>query len=138
MRRHRIRALAGRFRPCTTDSRHDLPIAPSLLTRQFSAALPNTVWLADITYLPIGEGWLYLAALLDLATRKIVGWSMHGHMRTGLTSAALMKATQRQRPGAGLICDSDCGSQYAAEAYGAQLDGMKATPSMRRTVWGSR
>ncbi|TXM69597.1 IS3 family transposase [Methylobacterium sp. WL120] len=134
MRRHGIRALAGRrYRPCTTDSRHDLPIAPNLLKQQFSAALPNTVWLADITYLPTGEGWLYLAAVLDLATRKIVGWSMREHMRTELTSAALMMATQRQRPGAGLICHSDRGSQYAAEAYRAQLADMKATPSMSRT-----
>ncbi|MDQ0547078.1 transposase InsO family protein [Methylobacterium brachiatum] len=139
MRRHGIRALAGRrFRPCTTDSRHDLPIAPNLLKQQFSAALPNTVWLADITYLPTGEGWLYLAAVLDLATRKIVGWSMRDHMRTELTLAALMMATQRQRPAAGLICHSDRGSQYAAEAYRKQLVGMKAIPSISRTGWGSR
>ncbi|WP_246682834.1 IS3 family transposase [Methylobacterium sp. WL9] len=134
MRRHGIRALAvRRFRPCTTDSRHDLPIAANLLKQQFSAALPNTVWLADITYLPTGEGWLYLAAVLDLAARKIVGWSMRKHMRTELTSAALMMATQRQRPAAGLICHSDRGSQYAAEAYRSQLADMKATPSMSRT-----
>ena len=83
MRRHGIRALAGRrFRPCTTDSRHDLPIASNLLKQLFSAALPNQVWLADITYLPTAEGWLYLAAVLDLASRKIVGWSMRDHMRT--------------------------------------------------------
>ena len=134
MRRHGIRALAGRrFRPCTTDSRHDLPIAPNLLKQQFSAASPNTVWLGDITYLPTGEGWLYLAAVLDLATRKIVGWSMRKHMRTELMSTALMMATQRQRPGAGLICHSDRGSQYAAEAYRTQLVSMKAIPSMSRT-----
>jgi len=134
MRRHGIRALTGRrFQPCTTDSRHDLPITPNLLKQQFSATLPNTVWLADITYLPTGEGWLYLATVLDLATRKIVGWSMREYMRTELTSAALMMATQRQKPGAGLICHSDRGSQYAAEAYRAQLVGMKAIPSMSRT-----
>ncbi len=86
---------------CTTDSRHDLPIAPNLLKQDFSAARPNTVWLADITYLPTGEGWLYLAAVLDLATRKIVGWSMRDHMRTELSVAALMMAAQRQRPTAG-------------------------------------
>ncbi|MGU3480251.1 DDE-type integrase/transposase/recombinase, partial [Methylobacterium sp. D48H] len=86
MRRHGIRALAGRrFRPCTTGSRHDLPIAPNLLKQDFSAARPNTVWLADITYLPTGEGWLYLAAVLDLATRKIVGWPMRDHMRAELS-----------------------------------------------------
>ncbi|MGE7415093.1 IS3 family transposase [Methylobacterium tarhaniae] len=133
MRRHGIRALAGRrFRPCTTDSRHDLPIASNLLKQQFSVALPNQVWLADITYLPTAEGWLYLAAVLDLATRKIVGWSMRDHMRTELTSAALMMATQRQRPSAGLICHSDRGSQYAAEAYRRQLADIQAIPSMSR------
>lgn len=139
MRRHGIRALAGRrFRPCTTDSRHDLPIAPNILKQQFSAALPNTVWLSDITYLPTGEGRLYLAAVLDLATRKIVGWSMRDHIWTELTSAALMMAAQRQRPAAGLICHSDRCSQYAAEAYRKQLVGMKAIPSMSRTGWSSR
>ena len=97
MRAHGIRALAGRrFRPCTTDSRHDLPIAPNLLKQEFSVSVPNRVWLADITYLPTGEGWLYLAAVLDLATRKVVGWSMRDHMRTALTTAALMMARQRQ------------------------------------------
>lgn len=125
MRQHGIRALAGRrFRPCTTDSRHDLQIAPNLLKQHFSAARPNTVWLADITYLPTGEGWLYLAAVLDLATRKIVGWSMRDHMRTELSLAALMTVAQRQRPAAGLICHSDRGSQYAAEAYRKQLAAM--------------
>ena len=134
MRHHGIRALAGRrFRPCTTDSRHDLPIAPNLLKQVFTATAPNAVWLADITYIATGEGWLYLAAVLDLATRKIVGWSMRDHMRTELPLAALMMATQRQRPTAGLICHSDRGSQYAAEAYRKQLAGMKATPSMSRT-----
>lgn len=134
MRRHGIRALAGRrFRPCTTNSRHDLPIAPNLLKQAFSAAMPNTVWLADITYLPTEEGWLYLAALLDLATRKIVGWSMRDHLRTELTTAALMMAAQRQRPGPSLIHHSDRGSQYAAEAYLKQLASMKAAPSMSRT-----
>lgn len=119
MRRHGIRALPGRrFRPCTTDSRHHLPIAPNLLKQEFVAAAPNRVWLADITYITTGEGWLYLAAVLDLATRKIVGWAMRDHMRTELPLAALMMAAQRQRPAEGLICHSDRGSQYASEAYG--------------------
>ena len=135
MRRHGIRALAGRrFRPCTTGSRHYLPIAPNLLKQEFVAAAPNRVWLADITYIATGKGWLgfgmmprimrrlrYLAAVLDLATRKIVGWSMRGHMRTELPLAALMMAAQRQRPAKGLICHSDRGSQYASEAYGKQI-----------------
>ena len=74
MRRHGIRALARRrFRPTTTDSRHSLPIAPNLLLQKFTVSEPNRVWLADITYIPTGEGWLYLAAVLDLATRKVAG-----------------------------------------------------------------
>jgi transposase InsO family protein len=135
MRRHGIRALAGRrFRPCTTDSRHYLPVAPNLLQQEFVAAAPNCVWLADITYIATGEGWLYLAAVLDLGTRKIVGWAMRDHMRTELPLAALMMAAQRQRPAEGLICHSDRGSQYASEAYGKQLIAMKAKPSMSRTA----
>jgi putative transposase len=135
MRRHGIRALAGRrFRPCTTDSRHSLPIAPNLLKQVFVASAPNRIWLADITYIATGEGWLYLAAVLDLATRKIVGWSMRDHMRTELPLAAVMVAAQRQRPPEGLICHSDRGSQYASEAYGRQLAAMKAKPSMSRTA----
>ncbi|HEY4985389.1 MAG TPA: IS3 family transposase [Bradyrhizobium sp.] len=134
MRHHGIRGLAGRrFKPCTTDSRHDLPIAPNLLKQAFAATAPNTVWLADITYITTGEGWLYLAAVLDLATRKIVGWAMRDHMRTELPLAALMMAAQRQRPVAGLIQHSDRGSQYAAEIYRKQLAAMAATPSMSRT-----
>jgi putative transposase len=134
MRRHGIRALARRrFRPTTTDSRHQLPIAPNLLQQTFTASVPNRVWLADITYIPTGEGWLYLAAVLDLATRKVVGWSMRDHMRTELTLGALMMATQRQRPGPGLIHHSDRGSQYAAEAYSRQLSLISAKPSMSRT-----
>jgi putative transposase len=135
VRRHGIRALAGRrFRPCTTDSHHDLPIATNLLKHDFSAARCDTVWLADITYLPTGEGWLYLAAVLDPATREIVGWSMRCHMLTGLGVAALMMAVQRQRPAAGLICHSNRGSQCAAEAYRRQRADLGAKPSMRRTA----
>ena len=93
MRRHGIRALAGRrSKPCATNSRHDLPIAPNRLQQTFVAAAPNRVWLADITCIATGEGWLYLAAVLDLATRKIVGWSLRDHMRPELPLAALVMA----------------------------------------------
>lgn len=108
MRRHGIRALAGRrFRPCTTDSRHHLPIAANLLKQEFVASAPNRIWLADITFIATGEGWLYLAAVLDLATRRIVGWAMRDHMRTELPLAALMMAMQRQRPQADLARTAD-------------------------------
>jgi putative transposase len=115
-------------------SRHYLPIAPNLLAQRFVANAPNRIWLADITYIATGEGWLYLAAVLDLATRKIVGWAMCDHMRTELPLAALMMAAQRQRPVAGLICHSGRGSQYAASAYVDHLATIGATPSMIRTA----
>ena len=102
MRRHRIRA-------CTTDSRHHLPIAPNLLEQRFTASAQNRVWLADITYIATGKGWLCLAAVLDLATRKIVVWAMRDHMRTELPLAALMMGAERQRPPPGLIFHSDRG-----------------------------
>jgi transposase InsO family protein len=103
MRRHRIRALAGRrFLPCTTDSRHHLAVAPNLLAQRFEAPTPSRVWLSDLTYIPTSEGWLYLAAILDLATRKVVGWVMRDHIRVELTLSALIMAVQRQRPPPGL------------------------------------
>jgi len=141
MRRHGIRALAGRrFRPCTTDSRHSLPIAPNLLKQVFVASAPNRIWLADITYIATGEGWLYLAAVLDLATRKIVGWSMRDHMRTELPLAAVMMAAQRQRPPEGLICHSDRGSQYelnrsSQQGLSGPIEGTRPGP---RPVFSSR
>src|SRR6195256_6371098 len=111
-----IRARAS----CTTDSKHSLPVAANLLDQNFVANRPNQVWLADITYIPTGEGWLYLAVILDLFTRKAVGWAMRDHMRAELTIAALTIAIRRRRPGAGLIHHSD-GSQYASEIYRALL-----------------
>jgi putative transposase len=115
MRHQGIRAIMPRrFRICTTDSHHDLPIAPNRLDQKFAAERPNQVWLADITCVPTGEGWLYLAAVLDLFTRRnIVGWAMRGHMRAELTIAALTMAIRRQKPPTGLIHHSDRGSQYA-------------------------
>ena len=107
-RRHGIRALARRrFRPSTTDSRHHWLVAPNLLQQRFQAPAPNSIWLGDITYIATGEGWLYLAAVLDLATRKIAGWAMRDHMRTELTLGALTMALQWQRPTPGLIHHSE-------------------------------
>ncbi len=117
MRHHGIQAITPRrFRICTTNSHHDLPIAPNRLDQKFAAGRPNQVWLADLTYVPTKEGWLYLAAVL-LSTRKIVGWAMRDRMRTELTIAALTMAIQRQKPPPGLIHHSDRGSQYAAAGY---------------------
>lgn len=112
MRRHGIRAIVSPPRRVrTTDSRHDLPIAPNLIARDFTATAPNRVWLADITYIPTTEGWLYLAAVMDLFSRKIVGWAMRDHMRVELVSSALSIALRQQRPEAGLIHHSDRGVQ---------------------------
>ena len=104
MRGHGIRAIMARPRRVrTTDSRHDLPIAPNLLNRNFTAAAPNRIWLADITYVETDEGWLYLSTVMDLYSRRIVGWAMRDHLRTELPLAALRMAISAQRPGAGLI-----------------------------------
>ena len=138
MRRHGIRALASRrFRPTTTDSRHDLPVAPNLLKQQFSAPAPNCVWLADITSIPTGEGWLYLAAVLDLATRKIVGWSMRDHRRIELPLAALIMAAQRQRPGKGLIHHPTVSVHWPAVPGRPTLTGSTVVWRCRKVTWGS-
>ncbi|QNT70102.1 IS3 family transposase [Defluviicoccus vanus] len=112
MRRHRIRAATHRrFRMVTTDSNHGQPVADNLLDQTFIATRPNEIWLADISYIPTDEGWLYLAVVLDLFARKVVGWAMRDHLRQELAIAALTMAIQRQRPGRGLIHHSDRGSQ---------------------------
>lgn len=112
MRIHGMRGLVARPRRVqTTNSRHAFPVAPNLLDRQFTASRPNQIWLADLTYIPTGEGWLYMAAIMDLHTRKVVGWSMRDHLRAELATSALMMAIQRQRPEPGLIQHSDRGIQ---------------------------
>ena len=133
MRDNDIFAITKRkFRVNTTNSNHNFPVAENLLDRNFSAVKPNEKWLADITFIPTDEGWLYLSAVLDLCTRKIVGWAMRDHMRTELTLSALVMATQRQRPGKGLIHHSDRGSQYAAHDYRAALNKAGIITSMSR------
>jgi putative transposase len=118
MRHHGIRAIMARpYRVRTTDSRHSLPIAPNLLDQNFVAVAPNRVWLADITYVETDQGWLYLATVMDLYSRRIVGWAMADHLRAELPLAALRMAIAAKRPGPGLIHHSDRGVQYASEAY---------------------
>ncbi|MGY4363949.1 transposase InsO family protein [Bradyrhizobium sp. LB1.3] len=112
MRDHGVRAISAGPRRCrTTDSGHGFSIAPNLLGRNFSAAMRNQVWLADITYIWTGQGWLYLAAIMDLYSRRIVGWAMDDHLRAELPLTALRMAIKGQRPGAGLIHHSDRGIQ---------------------------
>jgi transposase InsO family protein len=133
MHRHGIRAHAPRrYRVCTTDSKHALPIAANLLDRNFVAEKPDQIWLADITYIPTGEGWLYLAAVRDLATREIVGWSMADHLGAGLACDALLMAIRRRQPPRGLIHHSDRGVQYASRPYRAILARHGIVQSMSR------
>ena len=137
MRRHGIQGRHKRRAPRTTDSKHALPVAPNLLDRQFTATAPNQVWLADITYIPTGEGWLYLAVVLDLFARRVVGWAMSETMPQELTIAALHMAITSRRSGPGLVHHSDRGSQYAAHAYRRLLDkhGMLCSMSRKGDCW---
>lgn len=117
MRQHGIRANAPKRFVRTTDSNHRLPVAENILDRDFEPDGPNQSWCADITYIPTGEGWLYLAVVEDLFSRMIVGWSMDQSMESRRVVDALEMARARRRPGAGLLAHSDRGSQYASEHY---------------------
>jgi putative transposase len=133
MREMGLQARRGRRRaPRTTDSRHDLPVAPNLLGRRFAAERPDPGWLADISYLPTDEGWLYLAVIEDMASREIVGWSMADHLRAELCIDALVLALQRCRPEPGLILHSDRGVQYASNPYREVLERHGIRQSMSR------
>lgn len=103
----------------TTDSKHYLPVAPNLLDRQFACTAPNQVWVADITYIPTDEGWLYLAAVKDLCTCEIVGWSMDNRMTQTLVMDVLTAAYWNKKPAPDLMHHSDRGSQYCSVAYRA-------------------
>jgi len=137
MRENDIRAKARRKFKVTTDSRHDHPVAPNLLDRQFTVEAPNTVWLADISYIWTREGWLYLAVVLDLFSRQVVGWAMDEQMPQELTLAALDMALKRRRPLPGLMHHSDRGSQYAAGAYRKRLaeHGIVCSMSRKGNCW---
>lgn len=135
---HRLMKAAGihsmrkKAYKTTTNSRHSHPIAPNLLKRQFSFAQPNQAWVGDITYIPTGEGWLYLAAAKDLCTKKVVGYAFSSRIDTQLTLSALDMAVRRERPSPGLIFHSDRGIQYAAEAFRRRLAALGIRQSMSR------
>jgi transposase InsO family protein len=116
----------------TTDSNHDRPVAPNVLGRRFDAGGPNEAWVADITFVPTREGWLYLAVVEDLFARRVVGWSMAERMTSRLVVDALAMAVQRRLPGAKLIAHSDRGSQYASDHYQRLLGEHGITCSMSR------
>lgn len=118
MKRAQVRSVMHRkFVAATTDSNHDHPVADNLLDRAFAAERPDQKWAVDITYVPTGEGFLYLAAVMDLCSRRIVGWSMADHLRTELCTDALEMALRSRDPGAGLLHHSDRGVQYASADY---------------------
>ena len=138
MAEQQIRAKRKKkFVPRTTDSGHDRPVAENLLDRQFEAEMPDQKWAVDITYVPTAEGWLYLAGVIDLCSRRIVGWSMADHMRTDLVSDALSMALARRSPGEGLLHHSDRGVQYASEDYQhlLQSHGIECSMSGKGDCW---
>jgi len=137
MRENAIRAKQKRKFKATTDSRHSHPVAANLLQRNFQAAAANQTWLADITCIPTREGWLYLAAILDLHSRIIAGWSMADRMTRTLALDALAMAVGRRNPGPGLVHHSDRGSQYACGDYQQALSshGMLASMSRKGDCW---
>jgi putative transposase len=131
MRQAGIRSkLRRRFVVRTTDSKHGCPVAPNVLEQSFEQTAANVAWVADITYIHTDEGFLYLAAVLDLFSRKIVGWAMADHMRAELCCDALNMALQQRRPGAELLHHSDRGVQYACDEYQALLDKHRIEVSM--------
>lgn len=121
-----------KFRVNTTDSNHALPIAPNLLNQDFTTSAPNTVWVADITHIRCAQGRMYLASVLDLFTKKIVGWRLSDRMTTDLVKEALEAAYEQHAPEPGLIHHSDRGSQYASHEYRAQLEEHEMICSMSR------
>ena len=132
MRLHGIFSVRKRAYKSTTNSRHSHSVAPNLLQRNFSWEQPNQAWVGDITYIPTAQGWLYLAAVKDLCTKKVVGYAFSDRIDTQLTLAALDMAVGRERPGKGLIFHSDRGVQYAASAYRDRLTELGLRQSMSR------
>ena len=137
MQQHGIQARTKRKFVVTTDSRHNLPVAPDLVQRRFDAQAPDQLWSGDITYIPTDEGWLYLAVVIDLFSRQVVGWSLQPHMQTRLVKDALAMAWWRRRPQSGLIFHSDRGSQYCSHEFQGALKGwgMRSSMSRKGNCW---
>jgi len=132
MRRNDLVAIQRKKYRTTTDSRHDYPVAPNLLQRDFEAKRPNRVYVADISYIPTDEGWLYLAMEMDLYSHRIVGWAVSSRLGRQLVLDALEMAAGRRRPGPGLIHHSDRGVQYACGEFQKLLRRYGMVPSMSR------
>lgn len=137
MRQLGLKAKAPKRFKLTTDSRHSFPVAPNTLNREFNIDTPNKVWTADITYVWTFEGWLYLAVVMDLHSRRIVGWSMNERMQKQLVLDALAMAYWQRKPPKGLLHHSDRGSQYACHEYRKRLKsyGMEASMSRKGDCW---
>ena len=133
MRENDLAARQKRRFVHTTDSRHEYPIAPNLLERDFHSSVANEVWVGDVTYIATGEGWLYLAVLLDLFSRRVVGWATSATNDTELALRALEQALRARRPGPGLIHHTDRGSPYASREYRSVLARHAIVASMSRT-----
>jgi transposase InsO family protein len=127
-----VSKVRKRFRVRTTDSAHRHPVAPNLLGRDFAADLPDRRWASDVTFIPTDQGWLYLAVVIDLCLRKVVGWAMADHLRAELCTEALNMALRQRRPAAGLVHHSDRGVQYACGEYRDLLERHGITCSMSR------
>lgn len=132
MRASCIRAKTVKRWRATTDSAHPYPVVPNTLNRQFAVAHPNRVWAGDITYVWTAEGWLYLAVVLDLYSRRVIAWGMGSRLTQELALAALTMAIERRRPACGVLHHTDRGSQYAATLYRELLAGHGLTASMSR------
>ena len=137
MRENGIRGRHKRRYKATTDSKHSLPVSPNLLNRNFAPAAPNQAWSADLTYVWTDEGWLYLAVVLDLFNREVVGWSIKPRMTADIVTDALTMAWFRRKPAAGLIHHSDRGSQYASHVFQSKLAeyGMICSMSRKGNCW---
>jgi transposase InsO family protein len=132
MRKKGLAAHGKRKFKATTNSKHDQPVHPNLLARNFTASAPNQVWTGDITYIATAEGWLYLAVVIDLFSRRVIGWAFNNRIDTALVIQAVQMAITSRKPRPGLIFHSDRGSQYASHLFQEVLSGSGLRPSMSR------
>jgi transposase InsO family protein len=137
MRKRGMKALHPRRHRCTTDSSHKLPIAPNVLARNFAPGRPHRAWVGDITYLRTREGWLYLAVLIDIGSRAVVGWATGDSLEAELAIRTLQMALENHRPPRGIVHHTDRGSQYASKEYRALLSkhGIRCSMSRRANCW---
>jgi putative transposase len=139
MRKHGIRSKLKRKFKATTESDHKLPVKPNLLMQDFSAYSPNQIWMSDITYVNTSEGWLYVCGIIDLYSKKIVGWTASSRMKTDLVISAYLSARQKRKPKKHLIFHSDRGCQYASKKFTSLLSRHQVLQSMSRRAncWDS-